>query len=402
MTSLGSYAARAVTPASARDRRAEPEEHHRGLLDVAPDALLTINVGGEIVFANARARQCFGYRIDELVGEKIGKVIPDGFAALLVAGAGDPLQSAPRQEGGELIELTAVRKDGRSFPIEVAVARSVDGNGMLITSSIRDISVRKAAEAELHGQLDELNRSNEALLQFAYVASHDLQEPLRTVALSVARIAEKYSGALDAEATNCIALAVGGTDRMRRLIDDLLSYSRISTRRKEPGNVSSEAALADALLNLRGAIEATGAEVTHDALPVVRADARQLTQLFQNLVGNAIKFQGAGAPRVRIAAVRDGETKWAFTVSDTGIGIDAKNFKRIFGMFQRLHRRTDYEGTGIGLAICKKIVEQHGGTISVESEPGRGSTFRFTLSGPAGKPLGEGTLAERAAARRSR
>ncbi len=401
MTSSGSYASRVASATNAGERRrAEMEGRYRGLLDAAPDALVTISASGEIVLANAQARRCFGYEAAELVGEKVDKIIPDGFGALLVAGVADPLDDGPGLGVAALIELTARHKDGGAFPIEVAVARSVDSNGMLITASIRDVSARKAAQAASQAQLDELNRSNEALVQFAYVASHDLQEPLRAVAISVARIAEKYAGAVDAETAQCVTLAIGGTDRMRHLIDDLLGYSRISTRRSEAANASSEAALAEALLNLRGAIEETHAEVTHDTLPVVSADPRQLTQLFQNLVGNAIKFQGAGVPRIRIAAARDGEAKWVFTVSDTGIGIDPKNFERIFGMFQRLHRRTDYGGTGIGLAICKKIVEQHGGTISVESEPGRGSTFRFTLSGPSGKPAAEAAGADRTQARR--
>jgi len=386
MSWSGTYAARVASATNAGERRrAEMEGRYRGLLDQAPDPLVTINASGEIVLANAQARKCFGYQAAELVGEKVDKIIPDGFAALFVAGVDSP-EDGPKPGGGELIELTARRKDGSAFPIEVAVTRSVDNNGMLITSSLRDISARKTAQTVLQQQLDELNRSNEALVQFAYVASHDLQEPLRAVAISVGRIAEKYAGALDAEAGKCIALAVGGTDRMRHLIDDLLSYSRISTRRNEPTNASSEAALAEALLNLRGAIDEAHAEVTHDTLPVVSADPRQLAQLFQNLIGNAIKFQGTGVPKIHIAAVRDGEAKWAFTVSDTGIGIDAKNFERIFGMFQRLHRRSDYGGTGIGLAICRKIVEQHGGTISVESRPGLGSTFRFTLARPSGTP----------------
>lgn len=380
MNSIASYPSDAASAADAGEfPLAGTERRYRGLVEAAPDALVAINASGEIVLANAQAGKCFNYFPDQLVGKKIGRIIPDGFAALLVAGLDHPADGAAGTKGVAPLELTGRREDGSTFPIEVAVARSLDGSGMLITSSIRDISTRKADDVKLRRQVEELERSNEALAQFAYVASHDLQEPLRTVALSVARIAEKYAGVLDTEAERCIALAVGGTDRMHHLIDDLLSYSRIGAGDADPPNSSSEAALAEALLNLCSAIEEAHALVTHDTLPVVRADPGQLTQLFQNLIGNAIKFQGGGVPHVHVAVAKDGEGKWAFAVSDNGIGIDARNSDRIFGMFQRLHRRADYGGTGIGLAICKKIVEHHGGTISVESEPGQGSTFRFTL-----------------------
>jgi light-regulated signal transduction histidine kinase (bacteriophytochrome) len=165
------------------------------------------------------------------------------------------------------------------------------------------------------------------------------------------------------------------------LIQDLLTYSRVGTKGKDLLDTSSEEALQQALLNLRGAIEESGALVTHDPLPAVLADDMQLIQLFQNLVGNAIKYQRPGVPRVHVSAARSGAKKWTFAVKDNGLGIDSQYFERIFGMFQRLHKREEFAGTGIGLAICKKIVERHGGSISVESEPGQGSTFRFTLDG---------------------
>jgi light-regulated signal transduction histidine kinase (bacteriophytochrome) len=167
---------------------------------------------------------------------------------------------------------------------------------------------------------------------------------------------------------------------MQRLIRDLLAYSRVGTKGSDLLDISSEDALRQALLNLRGAIEESGALVTHDPLPTVSADETQLIQLFQNLVGNAIKYQGPGVPKVNIAAARSSEKKWTFSVQDNGLGIDPQYFEKIFGVFQRLHKREEFAGTGIGLAICKKIVEQHGGNISVESQPGHGSTFRFALA----------------------
>ena len=197
-------------------------------------------------------------------------------------------------------------------------------------------------------------------------------------------LSRRYKGKLDANADEFIAYAVDGANRMQRLIQDLLLYSRVGTTPQILTNVSSEQALAYAIANLRCAIDESNAVVTHDPLPAVLADERQLIQLFQNLVGNGIKYHSTGVPRVHISCVEIGESRWKFSVTDNGIGIEPKYFERIFGMFQRLHKREDYGGTGIGLAICKKIVERHHSNISVESEPGRGSTFRFSLAGSGG------------------
>jgi light-regulated signal transduction histidine kinase (bacteriophytochrome) len=198
-------------------------------------------------------------------------------------------------------------------------------------------------------------------------------------------LSRRYTGKLDKDADEFIAFAVDGASRMQRLIQDLLAYSRVGTKGKELLDTSGEDALRHALVNLRGAIEASGALVTHDPLPAVLADEMQLVQLFQNLVGNAIKYQRAEVPRVHISAARNGGKEWIFSVRDNGLGIDSQYFEKIFGMFQRLHKREEFAGTGIGLAICKKIAERHGGTISVESELGSGSTFSFALAGSQDK-----------------
>jgi light-regulated signal transduction histidine kinase (bacteriophytochrome) len=197
-------------------------------------------------------------------------------------------------------------------------------------------------------------------------------------------LSRRYKGQLDTDADEFIAFAVDGASRMQRLIDDLLAYSRVSTKGKELLDTSSDEALEKALLNLRGAIGESGALVTHDPLPIVLADEMQLVQLFQNLVGNAIKYQDPGVPRIHVSAARNGGKTWIFSVQDNGLGIDSLYFDKIFGVFQRLHGRDEFAGTGIGLAICKKIVERHGGSISVESTPGHGSTFRFALPGGSG------------------
>lgn len=192
-------------------------------------------------------------------------------------------------------------------------------------------------------------------------------------------LARRYKGRLDDDADEFIGFAVDGANRMQRLIQDLLVYSRVGTKGKELRDTSSDQAVQLAIRNLGGVIADSGALVTHDPLPDVRADDIQLIQLFQNLIANAIKYQKPGVPTVHVSAVSDTEGTWMFSVEDNGIGMEPKYLDRIFGMFQRLHKRDDYSGTGIGLAICKKIVERHGGVVTVESQLGQGSTFRFGL-----------------------
>jgi signal transduction histidine kinase/DNA-binding LacI/PurR family transcriptional regulator len=262
---------------------------------------------------------------------------------------------------------------------DVAVLQTMAGqlanaiaNARLYDQAQREIAERKQAQAELA-------RSNAELEHFAYVASHDLQEPLRMVKSYLQLIERRYAGQLDEDADEFIAFAVDGAERMQALINDLLQYSRVTTHGKPFAPTDCTAVLDHALANLKVAIEESGAVVTHDSLPTVLADDVQLTQLLQNLVGNAIKFHKPDTPpQVHVGVEReDGE--WLFSVQDNGIGIEPQHFERIFLIFQRLHSREEYEGTGIGLAVCKKIVERHGGRIWVESEPGKGSTFTFTM-----------------------
>ena len=365
---------------------AQMEGRYRGLLEAAPDAMVVVNTGGGIVLLNVQAEKQFGYHRNELVGQKVRNIIPEGFAERLVADALRSAEAALAQQIGTGIELSGRRKDGTEFPIEIMLSPLEGAEGILVTAAIRDISRRKAAEAQLLQKVEELKRSNEELGQFAYIASHDLQEPLRMVASYTQLLSRRYKGKLDSDADEFIAFAVDGASRMQRLIQDLLTFSRVGTKGKDLVETASERSLEQALVNLRGAIEESGALVTHDPLPAVLADEAQLVQLFQNLVGNAIKYQGPGVPRVHISAARNGDRRWVFSVRDNGLGIDPQYFERIFGMFQRLHKREEFAGTGIGLAICKKIAERHGSSITVQSQPGQGSTFLFSLSGSEIEP----------------
>jgi PAS domain S-box-containing protein len=253
------------------------------------------------------------------------------------------------------------------------------GRPLALLKQIQDISARKSAEAILERQTEELQRSNAELEQFAYVASHDLQEPLRMVASYTQMLAKRYRGRLDSDADEFIGYAVDGATRMQRLIEDLLTFSRVGTRGKALTPVAASDAVERAVLDLRHTIESTGAVIVHGELPIVRADDVQLTQLFQNLISNAIKFRTDATPRVEITAVQNEDGQWTFAVSDNGIGIEPQYFEKIFAMFRRLHAAHEYPGSGIGLAICKKIVERHGGRISVASLPGAGATFSFTI-----------------------
>jgi PAS domain S-box-containing protein len=281
-------------------------------------------------------------------------------------------------EGETSVEADLLTKSGQSIPFYLTGLRTKIGDEVLLTGVGIDITERRAAQERLNAALSELARSNKELEQFAYVASHDLQEPLRMVSSYTQLLAERYENQLDEKAQKYIAYAVDGAVRMQRLINDLLVYSRVSTRGKPFETVDSHALLGEAIRNLTVAIEESGALIITNELPTVRADPAQLILLFQNLLANAIKYRGDGPPRIHVSA-SDAGNEWVFAVSDNGIGIDRQYADRIFVIFQRLHTSAEYPGTGIGLAVCKRIVERHGGKIWVESEPGKGSTFIFSL-----------------------
>src|ERR1700733_8805934 len=258
---------------------------YRGLLEAAPDAMVVVNQNGEIVLLNVQAEKQFGYRRDELVGQQVKNIIPEGFAERLIADGTRSASEALAQQIGTGIELSGRRKNGSEFPIEIMLSPLESAEGILVTAAIRNISTRKASEEHLLKTARELKRSNDELQQFAYVASHDLQEPLRMVASYTQLLAKRYKGRLDADADEFIAYAVDGSNRMQGLIQDLLVYSRAGANGKALREISSEDALKEALTNLRATIQESGAIVTHDTLPDITTDNAQLAQVFQNLVG---------------------------------------------------------------------------------------------------------------------
>lgn len=339
------------------------------------DLIQSVAADGQILYANRSWCETLGYTREELPALNIFQIIHDGCRDHCMTAFGRLMQG----ENIGIIQVSLVAKDGHVTELEGNVSARME-NGVMVSSRgiFRDISARKQAEAALEESLQKLKRSNTELEQFAYVASHDLQEPLRAISGCVQILEKNYAEKLDANAVELIRHTVEGTARMQSLINDLLAYSRVIQQSSALVPVDFETILSGALVNLEVTIAETGAVVTHDPLPTVLADATQCTQLLQNLIGNAIKFHGQATPQVHVSAERKGAL-WQFAIRDNGIGIQEQYFDRIFTIFQRLHTREHYLGTGIGLAICQKVVEGCGGRIWLESTPGQGTTFFFTL-----------------------
>jgi PAS domain S-box-containing protein len=361
--------------------RKRAEANYERVVETSLNGMIVVNQSGEIVSLNVQAERQFGYYRDDLVGRHIETVIPRGVTERLGAHGTDATTRTRNLQLG--LEIQGHRSDGVDFPIEIMLTPRESAEDVLTTVAIRDLTERKNAERLLAATAAELKRSNDELAQFASIASHDLQEPLRMVASYTELLARNYQGRLDSNADEFIAFAVDGCKRMQQMIRDLLIYSRAGSERPALANISSEDTLQDALVNLRAAVQESGAIVTHDSLPEILIDRGQLTQVFQNLIGNAIKYHNVGVPRVHVSALAQASGQWTFSVRDNGLGIDAREFDRIFVLFQRLHAREEFTGTGIGLSICKKVLERLGGRIWVESTVGAGSTFHFAVPNAA-------------------
>jgi PAS domain S-box-containing protein len=340
------------------------------------DAIITESLDGIITSWNRGAEQIYGYSAEEVLGKNMSIFEPDN----LKGETKQLLEAVKQGENIQRYETLRLIKDGTTINIAVTLSPVFDSNGNFVAISAisRDITERKKAEEILNLKLEELRRSNEELEQFAYVSSHDLQEPLRMISSYLQLLQRRYQGKIDDKADKYIYYAVDGAARMQNLINDLLEFSRVTTRAEEPEPTDSELVLNQALSNLELYIKENKATVSHDSLPEVMADNTQLAQVFQNLIINGIKFHSEEAPKIHISA-EEKAGEWVFSAKDNGIGIDPQYSMKIFEVFKRLHNKEEYPGTGIGLAVCKKIVERHGGRIWVESELGKGSTFYFTL-----------------------
>ncbi len=348
--------------------------YNRSLIEASVDPLVTIDPNGKITDVNDSTEVVTGFSREDIIGTDFS----DYFT--------DPLKAS---EGYQKVfdegivrdyELEIKNKNGQITPVlyNASVYKDDFNNVIGVFASARDITELKESEKVLKLRLDELARSNKELEQFAYVSSHDLQEPLRMIASYLQLLDRKYKGKLDAKADKYINFSVDGATRMQNLIDDLLAFSRVTTQAKEFKPIDLEVIYKETLFNLELSIKENDAVVSHDHLPIVQADKTQIAQVFQNLISNAIKFRSENQPKINITA-KEENNQWLFAVQDNGIGIDPKHSDRIFEIFKRLHKKRDYPGTGIGLAICKKIIERHGGRIWVESELGKGTIFYFTL-----------------------
>lgn len=363
-------------------------EHGRfaALLESAPDAMIVFTDDGLIDQVNARTEEMFDYLRQELLGKPVAMLLSEEFR---IPRAASRDTYAPTLDEGE--ELTGRARDGASFPMEVRVTPIETGSGSFFVATVRDLTARRRAADVLASYTQELERSNVALRQFAYAASHDLQEPLRKVIAFSDRLNVKYASLLDAQGRDYIARMQAAAVRMRSLIDGLLEFSRISTQGQPPvTRVELGQIVREVAADLEERIREAGAKIEISELPAIDADPLQMRQLFQNLMGNALKFRRKDArpvievssqvvPSLRSSSEGEPPSSCRIFVKDNGIGFAPEHAERIFEAFKRLHSRDEYEGTGVGLAICRKIAERHGGSIEVTARPGEGATFVVTL-----------------------
>ena len=377
MKAISPAIAQAISRFRADATLTESERRFRDLTESTSDWVWEVDTNARYTYSSPKVRDLLGYDPAEVLGKTPFDLMPEAEARRVESQFLEVVASRKPFNG---LENTNVHRDGRIVVLETSGVPVFDANGEFkgYRGIDRNITVRNESERALAEQTRALERSHGELQQFAYVASHDLREPLRTISSFLGLLEDEYGSKLGEEASEFIGFVVDAAQRMHDLIGDLLKYSRVSTQGQPMEPTSLDEVLQETVRNLATAIEESAAEVTHDPLPVVTADRSQVLLLFQNLLSNAIKFAGDDPPRVHVTASRDGED-WNISVADNGIGIDGHQFGRILGVFQRLHTREEYPGTGIGLAICKRIVERHGGSLKVESDVGKGSTFSFVL-----------------------
>lgn len=380
-----------LVSAAIRDisERKKAEEKFRNLLESAPDAIIIVNEQGIIQLVNVQTEQLFGYLRGEIIGQPVELLMPFRFNKPHKVHREEFFKSPKVRPMGEGRELFGKKKSGDEFPIEISLSPLETEEGLLVSAAIRDITEKKQMERQIKEvnidlerkvkqRTEELEIKNKDLEQFAYVASHDLQEPLRTTSSFVEMFKSKYEGQLDEDADIMLKYILQSSERMKILIKDLLDYSRIG-RKTEIGEVNCNQVIEDVLADLSAFIQETGAKITVEQLPTLKGYETELKLLFQNLIINAIKFRKKDiSPLIYIDAEKK-KDHWEFIVADNGIGIEEKHKERIFVIFQRLHTRSEYEGSGIGLSHCKKIAELHQGKIWVDSEYGKGCVFHFTI-----------------------
>lgn len=360
-------------------------QFHEKVLETTSNAIAVVDVDGRLSHLNARALELTGYTREELEGRSFAEIVPqDQLEATAAAVFATLRDGTPARN----VETDIQRKDGQRRTINFSLAPMWDGGQIIgAVGTADDVTERLRAKRELEKYAADVERSNKELAQFAYVASHDLQEPLRVVAGYLQLLETQCAASLPPEARRYIERSVNAIQRMHGLIHDLLSYARIGSRETVRTNVSMEAVLDKVRENLAVALTESGARLAVAPLPTLWADSTQMTQVFQNLIGNALKFRGPETSEIQIQAHRVAEG-WRFSVQDNGIGIAPDQVERVFQIFQRLHTRNEFPGNGIGLAICQKIVENHGGRIWIEPGAERGTIVHFTIPDLGGRPSG--------------
>jgi len=346
------------------------------IVESSDDAIVSKTLDGTITSWNAAAKRLYGYTQGEAIGKNVSIIVPPGRPneladILTMVGTGECLSS---------FHTTRLRKDGSEIPVSLTVSPIKDACGQITGASTiaRDIAQQIRDDDELKRSHQALAERNEELQQFAYVASHDLREPLRTVRSFCELFRENYQGQLDEQADRWIDFMVDGVSRMHNLIDDLLTYSRLESHAKPTVSTDLNKILVNVLKDMKVSLGENAAEITCDTLPTLQVEPTQTAQLFQNLIDNSVKYRRDESLRIHVGAKQTGG-HWTFSVSDNGIGIEPEFHDKVFEMFKRLHPRDKYSGTGIGLAVCRKIVHRHGGRMWLESEAGDGTTFYFSI-----------------------
>ncbi len=355
------------------------EERFRLVVESAPNAMVLVNHKGDITLVNNQTEKLFGYERKELIGQKLEKLIPERFRAQHPEHRSHFLKNPQVRAMGVGRDLFALKKDATEVPVEIGLNPIDTPQGKMVLASIIDITERKRQELAIKTKQDELSIKNKELEQFTYIASHDLQEPLRTVANYVQVFKEDYLPQLDENAQAYLNAIQDATERMKMLVKALLGFSRLG-RDKKLTYVNTKQLINEVIADLKTMINSEQATLEIGEMPQLYAYEIELRQLFQNLISNAIKFRKKNvAPHIIIRSEKKNKT-WQFAITDNGIGIETKYFNKVFNIFQRLHFNEEYEGNGIGLANCKKIVELHQGKIWIESEFGQGTTFYFIIA----------------------
>ncbi|HLO67819.1 MAG TPA: ATP-binding protein [Holophaga sp.] len=366
-------------------RRSGPSWHELRALAEISDAVAAVDLQNRIVYWNHTAERSYGWSAAEAMGQPLADLIryewihPDDHQAFLEGMA---------REGRWVGEVIHHTRDGRRLRVQSTsiVVRNAAGQRVGSLAMIRDLTDLRRIEAELRHSVAELTRSNQQLAEYAHVVSHDLQEPVRMITAHLGLLQSRYQDGLDTRAHHYLDVSIQAARRIQELIRDLLAYAQLGANPRERQATPLDQPLDQALAHLRDSAEARSARITRDPMPTVPVDPSEMVQLFQNLIGNALKFCGDAPPVVHIGARREAGG-WRIEVRDRGIGLEPRDQERIFEVFKRLHARESYPGNGIGLAICRQIVQRHGGELAVESRPGQGATFHFTLPDPPAQDL---------------